>query len=146
MTEASNSVLPDSGSRWTKKEVEWCRKALETMRKKVTRKSVLPSISACAYRGPNGARCAIGALIPDDKYDPAMDRLDSDGGIPSLIHSPLVIEALGLSPDRDHRILRFLFACQMVHDLCPEENFAERFPRNLDLVEDGYRREWEGAK
>ena len=24
----------------------------------------------CYYRGPNGTKCAIGHLIPDDKYDP----------------------------------------------------------------------------
>ena len=27
----------------------------------------------CAYRGPNGTRCAVGALIPDELYDPAME-------------------------------------------------------------------------
>ena len=28
----------------------------------------------CLYRGPNGNKCAIGALIPDDMYDPKMDE------------------------------------------------------------------------
>ncbi|WP_353645740.1 hypothetical protein [Mesorhizobium sp. WSM2239] len=27
----------------------------------------------CAYRGPNNLKCAIGHLIPDDKYHPEMD-------------------------------------------------------------------------
>lgn len=31
----------------------------------------------CMYRGPNGNKCAIGALIPDYLYDPKMDK---DGG------------------------------------------------------------------
>lgn len=30
--------------------------------------------SYCAYRGENGTMCAIGCLIPDDQYDPAMER------------------------------------------------------------------------
>lgn len=27
----------------------------------------------CVYRAPNGRKCAIGALIPDDKYEPIME-------------------------------------------------------------------------
>jgi hypothetical protein len=29
-----------------------------------------PNSMACSYRGAGGTKCAIGALIPDDKYDP----------------------------------------------------------------------------
>jgi hypothetical protein len=32
-----------------------------------------PNVSHCAYRGPNGSRCAIGYYIPDDLYDPLME-------------------------------------------------------------------------
>jgi hypothetical protein len=28
----------------------------------------------CRYRGPNGARCAVGLLIPDDEYTSALDE------------------------------------------------------------------------
>lgn len=28
----------------------------------------------CVYRGPNGTKCAVGFLIPDELYDPAMDH------------------------------------------------------------------------
>ncbi len=28
---------------------------------------------SCLYRGPDGDKCAVGCLIPDDKYDPAME-------------------------------------------------------------------------
>jgi hypothetical protein len=28
----------------------------------------------CRYRGESGAKCAVGFLIPDDKYDPEMER------------------------------------------------------------------------
>lgn len=28
---------------------------------------------ACMYRAPDGCKCAAGAILPDDKYDPAME-------------------------------------------------------------------------
>lgn len=28
----------------------------------------------CLYRGPNGCKCAVGHLIPDDLYDPKMEK------------------------------------------------------------------------
>lgn len=28
----------------------------------------------CYYRAPDGTKCAVGILIPDDQYDPRMDR------------------------------------------------------------------------
>lgn len=28
----------------------------------------------CAYRGENGCRCAVGCLIPDDRYCPGMEK------------------------------------------------------------------------
>lgn len=33
----------------------------------------------CAYRGSNGAMCAIGCLIPDSLYDPRVEGLDVTG-------------------------------------------------------------------
>lgn len=27
----------------------------------------------CMYRGPDGTKCAIGCMIPDDKYNPSFD-------------------------------------------------------------------------
>ncbi len=35
-----------------------------------------PSVDAegtCLYRGPNGKKCAIGVLIPDEKYTPHLE-------------------------------------------------------------------------
>lgn len=29
----------------------------------------------CLYRGSSGLKCAIGCLIPDDKYDPMMEGM-----------------------------------------------------------------------
>ena len=30
--------------------------------------------AVCLYRGPNGAKCFIGAAIPDERYDPSIER------------------------------------------------------------------------
>lgn len=34
--------------------------------------------TTCAYRGNDGTSCAIGCLIPDDKYDPLMEGSSID--------------------------------------------------------------------
>ena len=31
-------------------------------------------LDSCLYRDPNGNRCAIGLCIPDDQYDPGIER------------------------------------------------------------------------
>lgn len=31
--------------------------------------------AVCAYRGWDGTKCAIGAIIPDDEYDPIMEGI-----------------------------------------------------------------------
>lgn len=42
-------------------------------------KSMLPpdeDFETCAYRSPDGRKCAVGCLIPDDKYDDRVERLN----------------------------------------------------------------------
>lgn len=41
----------------------------------------------CAYRGSNGLCCAVGFLIPDDKYDPNMEG----GGICDIGEASLLV-------------------------------------------------------
>lgn len=59
----------------------------------------------CLYRGPNGTKCAVGCLIPDDRYDPAMEH-----------HAvqDLSREAFNLPEIKDHEDL--LASLQNVHD------------------------------
>ena len=33
----------------------------------------------CVYRGPNGLKCAVGALIPDESYNPRMEDICASG-------------------------------------------------------------------
>lgn len=32
--------------------------------------------TSCLYHGPNGTKCAVGCLIPDEKYSPDMEGLN----------------------------------------------------------------------
>lgn len=53
---------------------------------------------SCLYRGPNGTKCAVGALIPDEKYSKDMEDISASG-------------LLNLFPDFEVR--EFLTDCQM---------------------------------
>jgi hypothetical protein len=81
--------------------------------------------AACRYRGDEGCKCAIGHLIPDDKYDPAMETLR----VASLIQKfPAIREDMG-DPETDGDI-NFLQQCQFMHDDV-RANWSVRFE---DLV------------
>lgn len=63
----------------------------------------------CAYRGKDGAMCAVGCLINDDEYNHEMDDLDGDSSILSIYERNLL-------PHRLIPHLRLLEALQSVHD------------------------------
>lgn len=62
----------------------------------------------CKYRGPDGMRCAIGYLIPDDKYVPDME-------FSSIARNNLVIHAIGVDLS-DDSMLPWLTGLQRCHD------------------------------
>lgn len=69
--------------------------------------------TTCRYRTPEGLKCAIGCLIPDEMYKPAMDGV---GGIYGLIAEfPEIAELLDIKTAYDRMSL--LGALQTVHDL-----------------------------
>ncbi len=72
----------------------------------------------CLYRSESGLKCAVGALIPDDAYDPKMDDFDDsefgDTGISSLISSGLLPSDLQKTFEDNITLLRDL---QDAHDL-----------------------------
>ena len=49
---------------------------------------------ACLYRGPNGRKCAVGVLIPDSDYDPALEGLLAN----DLKLTP-ILNKLGIDPE-----------------------------------------------
>lgn len=68
----------------------------------------------CAYRGKDGLRCAIGVLIPDDKYGRGLEGLSSDAGS--------VMNAAGLV-DENSLLAHVL---QWVHDSVEPAEWRER--------------------
>lgn len=63
------------------------------------------NLGRCRYRGPNGLKCAIGCLIPDERYSRDIEGLTAD--------SILISNLVGATTDSDRQFLRDL---QLVHD------------------------------
>ena len=64
----------------------------------------------CRYRGPDGAMCPVGAVIPDVEYDPSME----DNALSSLVMnlaSPVFVKIGG-----EKRLVLGLIALQDIHD------------------------------
>lgn len=76
----------------------------------------------CAYRGANGAKCALGWLIPDDKYYEDMEQLSAAYFFnhPACPISHDVLDAIGLpkylSKSKLDRARKFLERIQAAHD------------------------------
>ena len=94
-----------------------------------------------AYRGDDGCKCAIGCLIPDDKYTPTIEQL----GVFSIRVRAIVFDFVGLSrfnrnvTNKDDQrdmdtVINLLHELQITHDrsqpkIWPEllQAIAERF-------------------
>ena len=63
--------------------------------------------AACRYRAEDGTKCAVGALIPDEVYDPKMEGYDVDCVLSS---DP------GYLPEWMHDNAELLRALQTAHD------------------------------
>lgn len=92
----------------------------------------------CMYLAPNGDRCAIGCLIPDDLYTPEMegsgvdcfyDREDADGqAIDAFIGT---LERLGID-ENDDVTRNLLVGLQSVHDR--DTNWPDPRPALRDVA------------
>ena len=71
----------------------------------------------CAYRGAEGTRCAIGCLIPDDRYD---ESLEGDNA-----EDPTVREAAGISSGDTLLAIRL----QNIHDGADPESWESSFSK-----------------
>lgn len=109
-----------------------------------------PGGDGCVYRAPNGDKCAIGHLIPDDVYQPAMDSNPKGTNITAVLRDfPAVSNALGVNSDDDGY---FLHSLQSLHDnsaselsdwgtqlLTRTKSFAKKYkltyPEWLDRIE-----------
>jgi hypothetical protein len=69
-----------------------------------------PGNTHCAYRGETGSKCFVGALIPDEKYNPNFDER-CDTSIDTYSNAD-IREAAGIS-DNDRN---FAASLQSIHD------------------------------
>lgn len=65
---------------------------------------------ACAYRGENGAMCAVGCLIPDEMYTPHIEGNAIKSIIENNHHFPKITNFLS------NVDVKFLEVCQRAHD------------------------------
>ncbi len=82
-------------------------------------KSVHAGTGRCCYRGPDGLMCAVGCLIPDKLYDPALNF--------SSIYQGKAQAMLGLDESLDCEQVVFLSQLQSIHD----SHMVESWPAHL---------------
>lgn len=75
--------------------------------------------NTCMYRGPNGLKCAVGALIADKHYDPAFERGSVDD-----IRVLRALERSGV--EINDFTTRVLDRLQAVHDCYEPKAWPER--------------------
>lgn len=97
-------------------------------------REVAAEYGMCMYRTPDGRKCAIGALIPDEVYS---QRLEDKSVDTLFLEFPDIMRASGLSDDDS----RFLFALQHAHDRCTFSNepFLNYFSHSMRLLADTYK-------
>ena len=91
----------------------------------------------CAYRGDGGTSCAVGCLITDEAYDPALEGYS--------VRSTLVREALeksGVETEFSSARVRLLRLLQCIHDFSeqrePSETHLSYIQRRLRDVADEF--------
>lgn len=80
---------------------------------------------ACFYRGPNGTKCAVGALIPDRFYHESMEEKSAAAllaGFPDFRH----YLGAGLDVSKEHSKANLLTCLQEIHDCYPPDSWREK--------------------
>lgn len=67
----------------------------------------------CRYRGPNGLKCAIGCLIPDEKYKPELETI--------IASNSAILSAAGLTFEQSALVEEL----QNIHDGIPVTHWKE---------------------
>jgi len=96
------------------------------------RKSV-NSDGRCQYRSPDGDKCAIGCLIPDELYTP---ELEGNG-----VSMPIIEDVLNkIYPDMTDEDLLFLLDLQDLHDIeiIQYNSFIEHVHNEMEIIADAY--------
>ena len=90
--------------------------------------AAIRSDGACLYRGPDGTKCAVGCLISDEVYDPAVEGMFV-GDVP--VRHLLELSGVDL---RHKNAVGMLLALQVMHD---EQDVSE-WAEELDRIEKNY--------
>jgi hypothetical protein len=75
------------------------------------KKAAKNAAGLCCYRSPDGLRCAVGCLIPDEVYDPSLEGRSAL----KLWDSPILAHL------KEHSAL--LCDLYVLHDKCPEQKW-----------------------
>jgi hypothetical protein len=77
----------------------------------------------CAYRGDSGCKCAIGCLIPDDRYDPSLEGNDVVRGLVRQLLIDIGIDMTNFS------IASLIIDLQHTHDAYEPKDWAGELVR-----------------
>lgn len=75
---------------------------------------------ACAYRGDDGLKCAVGVLIPDELCTPGFMEFNNGSGVMSFDVQD-ALEKANVVDKYDFNSLLFLRTLQGIHDSTPPE-------------------------
>jgi len=95
-----------------------------TQKEKSLAKKGDPDENLCRYRGDNGTKCFIGALIPNEVYEEDMEGMN----VANLVERfSIVGRTLGLAENvtRDSSDMRFLARLQYIHDSYPPSEWDD---------------------
>lgn len=84
--------------------------------RKQGRKSQDDERQTCLYRGPNGLKCAVGALIPDEEYRPEWDEKG--------MSASKIVKCCHALQGVDSNLLSIM---QTIHDHCSITNWEAHF-------------------
>lgn len=85
--------------------------------------------TGCAYRGEDGTKCAVGCLIPDDRYDSDLEGAGLTINRPEGYSHPRAIRLWDLVTELGHNT-DLLSSLQVVHDYSSPEIWV----RELGIV------------
>ncbi len=98
-------------------------------------KPAMMNSAICAYRAPDGCKCAIGHLIPDDMYHSGLENKRAWTVVGPMIAPAVVIKLPGVTPDETlNERLTFFNLLQNAHDEADRTNFLHDFRNRMIRV------------
>jgi hypothetical protein len=110
------------------------RGMLTQKKKALTPGMIHGSEGKCVLRAPDGSKCAVGHILPDECYDPVFDTRDAAGITSLLFDFPEVFKAW----KNDSRLESLLTDLQSTHD----SYTVREWPARLLSTCEEYRLQW----